>query len=590
MNITSIAITKGGVLQSAAQKWPVTALAQVNARTVYRAVLFMRFPTEGKADRIAVSPFDAVLTGAFEPLEYNVLETGGPTPAAQMTDAISAINGVIVRLEAPRQVIQVRLSNSVANGAGFTLEFYRVDGSQTVDKPTTTANISNHIAALGEEFTDMVFAIKLKGPSHADAGLVGANILEVKVRSYPTGARIGIAEPEALSEAVFFKQIAGEVGKGAAAPSGSINSGAEFSEAIQRRLDDAMQKDLDNFRKAISNITLVEGARIAESTSPLPQEIDMAVVIESDAPCSIQIASFNLPFHFVLESFPAREEKQILRYAGDKTSAQIVLIQLPRGARATSATLKVVESFSGDRSLSAGPTSLSDMSLSQDTGVFVGLERWVAQLIIPGQAMLLSGVSLGLMAIIDSTELALQVQGDFNGRPSGQTLAEGKIRLNQVGRPDWLTQLFPQPVILPSQPHWLLIKASAGQALWLTKTGNNPLLVLAGINNTDTFAEVGRLAGIEALYQLFSRTNGAPEKPPSALSIGEQVVEAVANSTEQKDSRVFDVASALNTFITGQPASNSVLTIPLAFTASIAGVITVYPPTIEYDRAPFETP
>lgn len=585
MDITSIATSKGGALQSAAQTWPVTAGAQANARTVYRAVLFMRFPTEGKADRIVVSPSDAVLTGAFEPLEYNVLESGGPAPAAQMTDVGSAINGVIVRLEAPRQVIQVRLSNSVANGADCTLEFYRVDGSQTADKPTTTANISNHIAVLGEEFTDAVFAIKLKDPSQADAGLVSANILEVKVRSYPTGARIGIAEPDALSGAVFFKQIAGEAGKGATPLSGSINSGAEFSEAIQRRLNDAMQKDLDAFRKGISNITLVEGARTAESSSALPQVIDVAIVIESDAPCRIQIASFNLPFHFVLESFPAREEKQILRYTGDKTSAQTVLIQLPRGARATSAMLKVVESFSGDRSLNAGPTILSDASLSPDTGVLVGLERWVAQLIIPDQATLLSGVSLGLMAIIDSAELAFEIQEDFNGRPSGQKLAEGKIRLNQVGRPGWVTQLFTQPVILPSQPHWLLIKAAVGQAIWLTKTGNNPLLVLEGINDAEASAEVGRLGGVEALYQLFSKTNGATEKPPSALSIGAQVVEAIADSAEQKGSRVFDVTSALNAFITDQPASSSVITIPLAITASIAGVITVYPPTIEYDRA-----
>ena len=55
----------------------------------------------------------------------------------------------------------------------------------------------------------------------------------------------------------------------------------------------------------------------------------------------------------------------------------------------------------------------------------------------------MSGISLGLLAIVADTELLIEIQEDWQDQPSGKKLVLGTMRLDRAGRPAWVLQLFP---------------------------------------------------------------------------------------------------------------------------------------------------
>ena len=86
---------------------------------------------------------------------------------------------------------------------------------------------------------------------------------------------------------------------------------------------------------------------------------------------------------------------------------------------------------------------------------------------IGAEQVAVSGISLGLLAIVADTELLIELHEDWRDQPSGKKLVVGTLRLDRVGRPRGASSFFQKTVVLATQPYWLLIKATRGQAIWL---------------------------------------------------------------------------------------------------------------------------
>jgi len=172
----------------------------------------------------------------------------------------------------------------------------------------------------------------------------------------------------------------------------------------------------------------------------------------------------------------------------------------------------------------------------------------------------------------------VELQEDWRDQPSGKQLVAGKITLESAGQAVWATLLFPQPVVLPSHPAWLIVKALSGRAVWLANTGTTQVHLLERSDEQTPWSLLNVLEAVQPLYMLISRNNQAQAQPAVTLAIGKTIVVQAAD----QNGAPYNLAPALSAYIAGQPPDSPV-TLPLAFTSGLPGLITVYPPQIEYD-------
>jgi hypothetical protein len=568
MNVTPITTTESNPVRSVPGRWQITSPVGAPPLRFFRRAACLCFETGGIADRIRTDLESPILEAVFEPYDYDALSQSKTSLRASLTD--SEGGAVIVALEAPRQVREVHLSpDTAAPGSDYSLEFYRLDGSTLADKPTTSVSVQNDVATLpsSNDFTDIRFAVRLKGPTGQP--LRADDLDELWVRGYPTGLRLGIADPKDAGSAVFFWQVAGEVGKAVPADQGNVKAGKALADALERHLDDLFDR--------LAERTDDEGRPL-----PTPDFVEVALIAASDAPCILDVTAFDVRYHLVLQSLFSDDkgekvEKQVLQLTSDRPAVQGV--RLPGNTTVKSATLETVESFGDDRLLAAGNgEGLSDAILAKKEGVYVGVERWVAQGVTLPHAMSASGMAVALMATADNTEVLVELQEDWRGQPSGRKLASRAITLQRAGRRNWATLLFSEAVVLPSTPHWILMKAARGRAVWLADAGDVPVRVLEGADYTE---ELSVLDGLQAMYGFLSRSKQAQKQQPVSLTIGEHVVAA----TDENGTNIYDMAFAINDYLGDLPPSTSAVVVPLIFRGASRGFVTVYPPIIEYDLA-----
>jgi hypothetical protein len=237
---------------------------------VYRRAFPLELPTGGTAEAIVVDPEETTLTATFDELVYDVLDPPHPDLAGSLAAEGDA---VVVALDGPRRVHLVRVDG------GGTVDLHRLDGDNPVEDPSVSGTSGWTIA---DDFTDRRFAVR-----RGSGSLATGDLDELEVRSYPTGPRAGIAAPSA-DEAAFFWRAAGEVGKPsqpgdpAANPpesAGVVADGAAFAAELQRYVD-----------------TL---------PAPLPTEVEVDLVLESDAPCGVRNVVPSVEYRLVSRSFGA---------------------------------------------------------------------------------------------------------------------------------------------------------------------------------------------------------------------------------------------------------------------------------------------
>jgi hypothetical protein len=227
---------------------------------VYRLRVPFELATGGTGEAIEIDGNETTLAATFARLTYDALDP----PDAALEAGLEPRDGkLVVLLDGPRRIHRVHLTS----GAG--VELYRLDG----DKPVGDPSVAGSSGGVLPEFTDRRFAVS------------PANVEAVVVRSFPTGPRVGIAARGA-ADASFFWRAEGEIGKPtatgdpAASPppnAGVVTDGRGLAKELQRLVDSLPQ--------------------------PLPAEVELDLVFESDAPCRVHSVSFEIDYRVVIRSF-----------------------------------------------------------------------------------------------------------------------------------------------------------------------------------------------------------------------------------------------------------------------------------------------
>lgn len=549
MNISQVSTLPGGERQTPVQQWQLISHVGEPPLLFYRRVFYLSLQLPEHAERIIIDPAETVLDASFQHSNFNAVNHDEPTLKAKLEQPDSVT--VVVRLGAPRRIMQVWLVAAKSSAQISKLEIYRLDGDKVADSPTIVAGVQNVVA--GVDFTDADFAIRLRNTLGVHHNLDASDIAAIRIQSYPTGPRIGLAAPANLDARVIFWQRPGEHRDDAINADGDAHTGTALAGELQKMIDRS------------------DG-----------QSLDAALVVESDAPCRFEIDAFNISAYFTLQAFAsAQKDKQVIRFNGERTITQQLTVELPGNALVKSATLGAVESLRPERSGAHGVASPSDATLPNKTGVELRASNWVAQSLTPPEHLIAHGVSLGVMGLSDKTELAMELQEDWKGQPSGKKLCEGTIRLDRPGEHIWATLLFPNSVAIPPQSHWLMLKTTGGRALWLTKAGAASILILEKPDDKAAWAQVRRISEIECMHHLLLSKDGAQEngaQQSHTVAVGNTIVEA----TGAGDQKTFDLAHALNIFLAGKKSS-ALVSVPINFTTGLPGSITVYPPRIDFD-------
>lgn len=597
MEVTRVSMTVGGERVSGAQTWLLDGVVGEGTQRVFRQVLYLRFGLDGYADAIRIVPAQTQVRGRFLAYDYDAKSVANPALAAQLSNAD---NAVVVQLDAPRQLRTVRLSNTLAPGASSKVTVHRVDGNQVVEEATaeagwnsvfatadlvniqvnralplravasgTTAMTNNqtpklsqgsNVAAFATDFTDARFALRLR---NSPITLMANHLTGLTMRSYPSAPRLGLAEPQALTAPSFFLRLTGEIGKDGDANAGQVDAGALLAGALQQAVDTFFAQRLDT---ATTNPPL------------LPSHFDVALVLESDAPCQLQLDEFRVGYELVRRNFADYAEKRVLRFAGTAVETQRISIPLPGSATVTQATLTVATKLTpAELSDQAMDTVLQGDALTQTTGIHLGLARWAAQPVTPRQALTASGVMLALVGLTPNAQVTLELYADWQGQPAGEKLTAVTFSLAQSGQRRWQTVSFPEPVLLFAQPYWLLLKAVRGAALWLAQTGTPAVQMV--IQETQRWQPLNVIANTQGLLHWLTPVSAAQQAPFLALHIAETPVLIPPVATD--DRQTYELTAALNGALANK-GTTALVDLPLAITTGAAGLLTLYPPVITY--------
>jgi hypothetical protein len=587
------AVHDGAGTQGAAD-WELLAPVEGPAR-LYRRELGIQFPVVKDGVRLRVVEVGTVAAGAFLPLDYDALHPPGAVPAATVTSAGSAI---VLELPGPARILRISIRHggrrterlqvkanpttgaAIAEGveAGsldrvllpisrVNVELHRMDGPHPVADPTLTAPSGE---LLGAEFTDARFAIVATRdgePTPIEAG----DLEEVFVRSFPLGARVTVGPapdrrpdaPIASPSMVFL--AAGDFGGTTPAAAGSFDAGGALARALQIVLDDPDRR---------RNTALDE--------PPPPATIEVPLVFESGAPARVSLSAFSVEMLWVVSAFDgtAEGENQVLRFGGSDPGSQTLMIRVDAEATVTEASVRSSSSFRADRPPDDAGSDAPERAAER--GLQVGGGQIAALRLDQTTAVSASGISLGLLPLDPDTDLMIEVRDDHAGSPSGRTLWIGSVLLGPPGTAAWYSAPLDVPVVLSSDPHWVVVAAKAGRAIWLAIPGE-------GVSMTGDAAGIlfSPVAGASPLLRILTRGQDLSDDPPFAVSVGSTIVPRTLPTAEPSTPSLppgdrYDLSAAVAAYVASHPSS-STIRVPLTFAALAPGNLTVYPPEVVYD-------
>ena len=142
------------------------------------------------------------------------------------------------------------------------------------------------------------------------------------------------------------------------------------------------------------------------------------------------------------------------------------------------------------------------------------------------------------------------------------------------------------PIVLSTNPYWLLVKAASGEAVWLTDVHDGSVLILETQSRPGLLSLKSAISGAKVLYALYSRTAVHQDSPPVAISIGDNTIEPTVNGNQtdgRRGATKYDLTASLNSYLLDNPGTD-VVSVPITFASAIQGFVTVYPPQINFDQ------
>jgi hypothetical protein len=538
--VTALSDTAGGPALDLTA--PLAVVASVNEPPLrtYRRALFLRVPLGAGVDGVAVDPAATRLAVTFGPRE-----TAYPADSSSVLRVAPLGPGLVVELDGPRQVVRVDLAVPALAVPAPAVALHRLDGDVAADNPTATGAPGT---AFLPDFTDIRFAIRAASAS-VPSPLSTVHLTQLILRSQPTGPRVGLADPAAPDDVTPLWREAGEVQ-------------ADAGEALARALPSLIAGALD---------------RLHDAGAGAPAHLDVLVVLESDAPCLATVTDLHVPVSPVVSSFPGGQAREVLRFPGGRLTTRTVTLSLPGGAGVSRASLELVSSLRSEAPDSLGPL---DPVPAERTGIAVGADGWVAGRRSVEAAVTVSGLTLGLMALVAGTELLVEVRGDPPQTPAGAVVASGRLVLAGAGDPGWFTVRFESEVVLTTAGIWLLLRAARGAAIWLAAVDEGDA-VLTGPGGAGGWRVAASDLRPLARHLEPASAEGAPRE--LAVSVGS--VPAPVSADTAGGRRRVDLTAALDGQLAARPAGQAVA-VPVELSSAAEGIVTVLAPMVEIASTP----
>ena len=494
----------------------------------------------------------AINTGMYAMTSTGSASPASGTPGASNMSAISSVQAV----------------GSIPVSGQFTGVF--------AEEHTVIAGISD--VAFNIDFTDRRFLVRVRGANGQFANLAPSRLSAVSVEAYPRSARIGLAFPtpagaaDPLTANIFWR-APGEIGNGAPLAAGEVDEGPSLGAELKR----AAARYLEQLR---------DGSAEDGPPPTLPPTLDVAVVIESDAPCRFALESVRIPYRMARESFADGSEKQVLRFGARQVETRELAIPIPAGATIHSADLVTVESLRGDRTgtMAEGQGATRPIGPAR-TGIRIHPQMRAAQRLTPARASVVSGLLVGVTAVDPGIVARVELREDADGAPTGRLLGSGTIEMDAPGRPAWQMVRFEEAVIIPTSAHWIVLASDAGAIVWLTTATDEDGEAVHLLRNEGSGSWVNsHLAhGRRTLHTLLNVGGATPDGPAFELTIGGV---ALPPGVPEGDRMMYDMTGPAAAFLAGPSgrASSDILMLPVHCSALGPGSVTVYPPRIEFDR------
>ncbi|MCD6224410.1 MAG: hypothetical protein J7K32_02615, partial [Deltaproteobacteria bacterium] len=402
--IENPALTQGGTATSETG-WNIEQKTGEHPIIFYRKIFYLRFLLNNNPDKIVINKESTELQVAFAPLEYNSAAPGAEADITPYADSF------IVDLKtAPGYPSKININNANVS----QVEIYRVDGNRLMSDPTLTINNNTTIS---EEFVAARFAIKANKSNGDQIQFTKDEIQAINIISYPTGPRIGLADPAKPEGAIFFRQEPGLIKPADISSTFSLNASTAFAEALQGYLN-----------------------RYFEENNPVDQQhIDIALIVESDAQCSFSLSRFAVYYSPVLIGFrlpdDQKSDKIVLRFARDKIESHNINIKVPLDF--TEAEISLEPSFGNNPPLLTEKNfPVNENALNQ--GVYINNINWAALPVQPEKAGILQGIYLYLLPLNIKTEIIIELQEDWQGEPSGKILQTCQTTMGQTGEREFV--------------------------------------------------------------------------------------------------------------------------------------------------------
>jgi hypothetical protein len=304
---------------------------------------------------------------------------------------------------------------------------------------------------------------------------------------------------------------------------------------------------------------------------------------------------------------PAAEEKQVLRHEDRPLQVEV---DLPRLAQVRTATLRVSASLrnpiappgaenggEGGEGGEGGGQTPPDDPPAGSRGATLDGETVAAVRLAPQAPLAVHGLALALVPTAPRTEIIADVRQEAGGRPGGQVLATVRLALGAIDLPAWVNAGFPGPLTLTSDPHWIVARAVQGGAVWLADEGEDDTSIGDATPDGRGWKDRDRLRGLAARFRLGTAT-APPPRPVAgsdpttapatpATDPGFRLVlggRTVRPQPADDDTFTVSLTDPLRDHLQGAGAEGTdLVVVPLRFTTSAAGLLTVYPPAVHYD-------
>jgi hypothetical protein len=286
-----------------------------------------------------------------------------------------------------------------------------------------------------------------------------------------------------------------------------------------------------------------------------------------------------------LETAPA-DQTEVLRSDG-AAAALAVAIDLPRAASVHTALLRLESDLRGDAPAAdpAGGAPAWDAPIPQDSGILVEPGRAVARAFAPGAAVAASAVALAVTTVHTPAELIAEIREDGAGAPAGRVVASGIAEVEPLDRPAWLLVRFREPALLAAAPHWIVVRATRGAALWLAAAESATTRV--GGAEPKAWTDRGGFDHLAPLHQLWTAAaadGGNGSNGGTAARLRVEIAGLTLNpAAAGARAAAVDIAPAINAWLAAQPSAPAVLAVPIRIHALGRGSVTVHPPEIVYD-------